>query len=94
MKRKKRVKRGARVASLRASADVEQQRSMDEREQWKAWRKQDVELRRWRRVPKKRVTMNLDADVLAWFRQMGRGYQREINRALRKMMDEETKSGE
>jgi len=45
-----------------------------------------MELKRWLRLPKKRVTLKLDADVLAWFRGMGRGYQWEINRALRKVM--------
>ena len=73
---------------------MKRQRSMDDREQWRVWRERDVELRRWRQLPKKRVTLNLDADVLAWFRQMGRGYQWEINRALRKVLEEEKKSGE
>jgi len=45
-----------------------------------------MELKRWLRLPKKRVTLNMDADVLAWFRGLGRGYQWEINRALRKVM--------
>jgi uncharacterized protein (DUF4415 family) len=35
--------------------------------------------------------LNLDADVLAWFRGMGRGYQWEINRTLRRVMEEEAK---
>jgi len=37
---------------------------------------------------KKPVTLRLDADVIAWFKKSGRGYQTRINRALRKMMDE------
>ena len=53
------------------------------------WRERQLELKRWRRLPKKRVTLNLDADVLAWFRGMGRGYQWEINKRLRKMMGRE-----
>jgi uncharacterized protein (DUF4415 family) len=40
-------------------------------------------------VPKKRVTLKLDSDVLAWFRGMGRGYQWEINKALRRVMESE-----
>jgi uncharacterized protein (DUF4415 family) len=36
---------------------------------------------------KKPVTLRLDADVLAWFKKQGRGYQTRINRALRKMME-------
>ena len=38
------------------------------------------------RPVKRQVTLRLDADVLAWFRQQapgGRGYQTAINRALR-----------
>jgi uncharacterized protein (DUF4415 family) len=41
---------------------------------------------------KKPVTLRLDADVLAWFKRQGRGYQTRINRALRKVMAEERKS--
>jgi|SRR5580704_16530703 len=40
---------------------------------------------------KKPVTLRLDADVIAWFKQSGRGYQTRINRALRKMMKDEIK---
>jgi uncharacterized protein (DUF4415 family) len=39
--------------------------------------------------------LNLDADVLAWFRKQGRGYQTTINRELWKfMMEERKRSGE
>jgi uncharacterized protein (DUF4415 family) len=40
---------------------------------------------------KKPVTLRLDADVLAWFKKEGDGYQTRINRVLRKMMMEESK---
>jgi uncharacterized protein (DUF4415 family) len=44
---------------------------------------------------KKPVTLRLDADVLAWFKKRGRGYQTRINRTLRKVMIENRKkSGE
>jgi len=59
---------------------------------WRAWAERQRELKRWRELPKKRVTLNLDADVLAWFRELGRGYQWEINRALRKVMMEEKRA--
>ena len=36
---------------------------------------------------KKPVTLRLDADVLAWFKKQGRGYQTRINRALRRVME-------
>jgi len=39
---------------------------------------------------KEPVTLRLDADILAWFKKPGRGYQTRINRALRKVMAEET----
>ena len=41
---------------------------------------------------KKPVTLRLDADILAWFKKQGRGYQTRINRALRKVMVEGRKS--
>jgi len=37
---------------------------------------------------KKPVTLRLDADVLAWFKKQGRGYQTRINQALRQLMKE------
>jgi uncharacterized protein (DUF4415 family) len=40
---------------------------------------------------KKPVTLRLDADVIAWFKQQGRGYQTRINRALRTLMRDEGK---
>jgi uncharacterized protein (DUF4415 family) len=40
----------------------------------------------WQRPIKKPVTLRVDADVIAWFKELGRGYQTRINRALRKMM--------
>jgi len=44
---------------------------------------------------KKPVTLRLDADVLAWFKKQGRGYQTRINRTLRRVMMEARKgSGE
>jgi len=68
---------------------VERERST--LEPWRGWAERQEALKRWRRLPKRRVTLNLDADVLAWFRGMGRGYQREINRVLRRVMEKERK---
>ncbi len=42
---------------------------------------------------KKPVTLRLDADVIAWFKKSGHGYQTRINRALRKLMEGEMKEG-
>jgi uncharacterized protein (DUF4415 family) len=36
---------------------------------------------------KSSVTMRLDADVLAWFKRQGRGYQTRINQILRQYFD-------
>jgi uncharacterized protein (DUF4415 family) len=47
------------------------------------------EIKRWYRPVKERVTLRLDAEVLAWFKKAGRGYQTRINRALEKVMKEE-----
>ena len=41
---------------------------------------------------KRPVTLRLDADVVAWFKADGRGYQTRINRALRKVMLAERKA--
>jgi uncharacterized protein (DUF4415 family) len=35
---------------------------------------------------KRPITLRMDADVLAWFKRRGRGYQTRINRALRRVM--------
>jgi uncharacterized protein (DUF4415 family) len=35
------------------------------------------------RPTKKSVTIRLDADLLAWFKAQGRGYQSKMNRILR-----------
>ncbi len=46
----------------------------------------DAQRGRFYRPVKKQITLRLDADVLAWFKQTapgGRGYQTAINRALR-----------
>ena len=45
----------------------------------------------WYRPIKKPVTLRLDADVIAWFKKSGHGYQTRINRALRDMMTDEMK---
>jgi uncharacterized protein (DUF4415 family) len=89
VKRKKRVKRRGEVARLRASGGVEQESAISLRRQW---RERRLALMLWRELPKKRVTLNLDADVLAWFRGMGRGYQWEINKRLRKAMERERRA--
>jgi uncharacterized protein (DUF4415 family) len=48
-----------------------------------------AELGRWYKPLKTPVTLRLDAEVLAWFKREGRGYQTRINKALRKVMQRE-----
>ena len=75
--RKRAKKKRGKIARLRASAD-EGKRARDPL----------AELARFYRPLKQPVTLRLDADVLAWFKKQGRGYQTRINRALRKLMME------
>ena len=37
--------------------------------------------------PKERITVRLDADVLAWFKNQGKGYQMRINAVLKAFVD-------
>jgi uncharacterized protein (DUF4415 family) len=84
MKQRKRVTTRGKMARLQASAD-ERSRPRGLLPEWPGFYK----------PIKKPVTLRLDADVLAWFKWQGRGYQTRINQALRKlMMDERKKSGE
>jgi len=73
MKTKRRTKstQSGRVARIRAAAD-ELRRSPEIAEMY--------------RPIKKPVTLRLDADVIAWFKAQGRGYQTRINKALRAVM--------
>jgi uncharacterized protein (DUF4415 family) len=83
MKRRNRVTRG-RVARLKTSAG-EGTRSRDLM----------AGIGSLYRPIKKAVTLRLDADVLAWFKKPGPGYQTRINRALRSVMaGEREASGE
>jgi uncharacterized protein (DUF4415 family) len=73
MKTKRRTKtaKSGRIARIRAAAE-ELRRSPEMAEMY--------------RPIKKPVTLRLDADVIAWFKAQGRGYQTRINRALRGVM--------
>ena len=75
MKAKKRAKKRGTVRSLKASA-----------EERKRGRTLPADITEYYRPIKKSVTLRLDADVLAWFKSKGRGYQTRINRALRRLM--------
>jgi uncharacterized protein (DUF4415 family) len=93
MKQRARVRKGKKIASrktgrrkiasLKAAAD-EAKHPYDRM----------AEIGEFYRPIKRPVTLRLDADVLAWFKKPGRGYQTRINRALRGVMMKERKSGE
>ena len=76
MKKRKQVKKRGKVGRLRASADGEKLAPGFE-----PWRK-------YFKARKELVTLRLDADILAWFKEDGPGYQTRINRALQKLMRE------
>ncbi|MFL5182011.1 MAG: BrnA antitoxin family protein, partial [Microvirga sp.] len=50
----------------------------------------EVEFIRPEKVP---VGLKLDADVLAWFKSRGRGYQTRINAVLRRYMEAQRRAG-
>jgi uncharacterized protein (DUF4415 family) len=73
-KKRKTVKKPRRAGDIRASVEE----SRPSREQHEEWFR-----------PRKRpVTLRLDADVIAWFKAAGKGYQTRINRELRRIMQE------
>jgi uncharacterized protein (DUF4415 family) len=57
-------------------------------EQWK-----NAVIGKFYRPVKKPVTMRLDADVIAWLKAKGRGYQTKANGMLRALMLDELKQG-
>lgn len=42
---------------------------------------------------KEAISIKIDADVLAWFRGQGRGYQTRINAVLRRFVDVQRRAG-
>ena len=90
MKRQSRVTKGRKIsgrkvaghniARLKASAD-----------EGKGSRDVTADISKMYKPLKRPVTLRLDADVLAWFKKKGRGYQTRINRALRGLMMEQRK---
>jgi uncharacterized protein (DUF4415 family) len=45
------------------------------------------------RPVKQQLTVRLDADVVAWLRQQGKGYQTRLNKVLREAMLEDIRKG-
>lgn len=78
MKHRKRITQRRKSAGLEASADAGSGPA-------------SPGPRKLYRPVKQQVSLRLDADVLAWLKRGGRGYQTRINQALRKVMREERK---
>ncbi len=55
-------------------------------EQWR-----EAEQGRFYRPVKQQLTLRIDADVIAWYKNQGKGYQTRINELLRQAMQEEIK---
>lgn len=53
----------------------------------------NAEVGRFYRPVKKQITLRLDADLIAWFREQGGKYQTRINQALREYVEEHRKAG-
>ena len=53
----------------------------------------DAVIGKFYRPKKTSVTMRLDADVIAWLKASGEGYQTRVNAYLRKMMARRRKAG-
>lgn len=46
----------------------------------------------WPRGAKKQITMRLDADLVAWFKSQGKGYQTRMNAVLRSYYEAQRES--
>jgi len=90
MKRQARVTKGRKISGRKAGAQSIA-RLKASAEEAKGSREVMAEFTKMYKPLKKPVTLRLDADVLAWFKKKGRGYQTRINQALRGLMLEQRK---
>jgi uncharacterized protein (DUF4415 family) len=90
MKRKARVAKSGKISGRKAAGHIvaRLKASADEA---KGSRDLMADISKMYKPLKKPVTLRLDADVLAWFKKKGRGYQTRINRALRAFIMERGK---
>ncbi len=58
-----------------------------------AWQMPEAIRGRFYRPVKQAVSLRLDADVIAWLKNRGKGYQTRVNRILRQTMLADTKNG-
>ncbi|HPE60352.1 MAG TPA: BrnA antitoxin family protein [Thiolinea sp.] len=57
-----------------------------------AWKNAQPVVGRFYRPIKEQVTVRIDADVLAWLKADGKGYQTRLNKVLREVMEQELHS--
>ncbi len=65
-----------------SEAKIEERAAADKDAEDLDWVRAEVKV-----PPKEKVSIRLDADVLDYFRSMGRGYQTRINKVLRRYID-------
>ena len=76
-------KQKAELAKLERLADTDIDTSdIPERDDWN-----NATVGRFYRPVKQQVTMRLDADVIAWLKEKGKGYQTRANNILREAME-------
>ncbi|HTW32275.1 MAG TPA: BrnA antitoxin family protein [Candidatus Sulfotelmatobacter sp.] len=75
------------VAALAAKADVDIDYSDIPRLTGKFWK--NAVRNPFYRPVKRQVTVRLDADIIAWLRKQGKGYQTRLNQVLREAMLED-----
>ena len=80
----KKAQRDKEIAALRRLKDEDINRS--DIPEIRDWRKAVVG--KFYRPIKKSLTIRLDADVLAWLKAQGKGYQTRINNVLREAMED------
>jgi uncharacterized protein (DUF4415 family) len=96
MKRAKAVKKGGKAKPRKAQKPQTAKKTISLQAVAEKPKRRHItlpETMEWYRPIKKPVTLRLDADVIAWFKKSGRGYQTRINRALRKLMKGEMNEG-
>ena len=83
------AEQAAELKTLQAMPDSEIDYSDARASKPDEWR--DAVVGKFYRPIKQQLTLRIDADVVAWFKAQGRGYQTRINELLRDAMRKEAK---
>ncbi len=81
------AKQLAELKALQVMPDSEIDYSDDSQATLAAW--QEAVVGRFYKPMKQQLTLRIDADVVAWFKSQGKGYQTRINELLRRAMMKE-----